>query len=762
MVDAILRRAFICSFAFCGLCTEAFAESEADLTAQFSPDRSSYVELSTKIKADSKSPMGDFNMTFAINSGTLTDISAHGDGAKIAMTIDRAAMTFDSNMGPSFFDSDIPDEEQSVQWEQILAPQVGMTIGIELDANDKVAACAGMEAIVKKIDERASENMFWDYEKPKYNCDRYKAQWHNQVLSIFPGKKVKVGESWSAPYAEDAAELKDFGFKCKYTLKFVSEKDGRKLAEIEFEGKIAEGDDKFEAEGMMPISNIKFEKAALSGTATIDVDRGELVRREDHVEVAYSGTMGQGENGPGVSTSREIDRKYVVQTLAYRQAEKEENARIAAEKRRKAEVAEAQRRSRFANAKEVEVSTKMRPNPLGDDATWPQWGGPHGDFKAESSGLAESWPEGGPKKVWNRELGDGYSSIVSDGGRLYTMYRPVDEEKNKTDEIVVALDPETGSTIWEYKYEAPFVDGTEISFGRGPHSTPLIVGDRLFTVGSMVHLHCLDKNTGEVIWKHDLLKELGASHMMYGYGASALAYQDKIIVPIGGKGQAVVAFNQSDGSIAWKYQDFGPTHASVFVVIQGDVEQLVLFAAGEVAGINAANGQVNWRVEHTTEWGANISTPVWGEDGWLFISSAYGMGSRGIKLSIEDGTPVANEKWHNNKMKIHHGNAVRVGNFVYGSSGDFGPVFYAAVDIETGELAWRNRDVGKALSLYADGKMFILNESGTLHLAKVSPAGLNIISKTQVSDGRTWTVPTLVGKRLYIRDRKNITALDLG
>ncbi len=75
------------------------------------------------------------------------------------------------------------------------------------------------------------------------------------------------------------------------------------------------------------------------------------------------------------------------------------------------------------------------------------------------------------------DIGDGYSSIACDGKRLYTMYRPTDEEKNKTDEVVIALDPASGETIWEFKYRAPFVEGMDANFGRGPHSTPLIVGD---------------------------------------------------------------------------------------------------------------------------------------------------------------------------------------------------------------------------------------------------------------------------------------------
>ena len=77
-------------------------------------------------------------------------------------------------------------------------------------------------------------------------------------------------------------------------------------------------------------------------------------------------------------------------------------------------------------------------------------------------------------------------------------------------------------------------------------------------------------------------------------------------------------------------------------------------------------------------------------------------------------------------------------------------------------FAWKNRAVGKASSIYADGKMIILNENGKLFLAKVSPAELEILSEVQLCDDRTWTVPTLVGTTLYARDRERIVALDLG
>ncbi|MCB9850367.1 MAG: PQQ-like beta-propeller repeat protein [Phycisphaerales bacterium] len=755
------KRLFVLTI--CLLATSVYAQESVNLTPKFEPGASGYVEGNETAKTTSKSPMGDFTMTLEIQRGLRVDVSTHGDGVRVASTLDRLGFVFDSAIGRTFYDSDIPDEEQSEQWEQILGPQIGMTLNIDLDADHKVVASTGMDEIVQKVDSGVtSGNMFWEYEKPKYTNERHQAHWENMVLSIFPNRDIKVGESWTAPYLEPLAELKDFSFECTYTLDKVVEKNGRTFAVISFTGKPADPDRKYEADSMMPVSNIKLESATLTGTAAIYVEHGELFRREDHAEISYSATAGAGENGPPTSSHSEITRTYALKTLEDRDAEKKANAELAAAKAREAEAAKAERRRRFAETEQTDVNTAIRPNPSGVASCWPQWGGAHGDFKADTTGLADKWPDGGPKTLWRRDLGDGYSSIIDDGDRLYTMYRPTDPEKNKSEEHIVALDAKTGETVWDISYDAPYDEGMDAQFGHGPHSTPVIVGDRLFAVGSMVNLHCVDKNTGKVIWERNLHKDYEASTMQYGYGASPLAYKDLIILPVGGKGQAVVAFKQSDGSEAWKNQDFGPTHASVGVAKAGDKEELILFSSAEVAGLNPENGDLYWRVEQPTQWGANISTPVLGDDGILFISSAYGMGSRGVQLSVEDGKPAANELWYNNKMRVHHGNAVRVGGFVYGASGDFGPVFYAAVDVKTGELAWRSRDIGKSTTIAADGKLIILNEDGKLFLAKASPAELDILSSAELGDGRTWTAPTLVGKTLFVRDRKQIMALDLG
>lgn len=233
-------------------------------------------------------------------------------------------------------------------------------------------------------------------------------------------------------------------------------------------------------------------------------------------------------------------------------------------------------------------------------AQWPQWGGPRRDFTADAAKLATQWPDGGPKKLWSRELGDGYAAICVDDGKLYTLYRldqKADEEKGVkavADEVVVCLDAATGRTIWEHRYEAPLTKDMGMEFGPGPHSTPLIVGDRLVTIGCTMIMHCLDRKSGKPIWSHDFAKEYKAEVIGRGYAASPIAWKNTIIVPVGGKGQAVVAFDVADGRIAWKKHDFQITHASPLLINVDGEEQLVMFMGEEVVGLRPADGELLW------------------------------------------------------------------------------------------------------------------------------------------------------------------------
>jgi len=394
--------------------------------------------------------------------------------------------------------------------------------------------------------------------------------------------------------------------------------------------------------------------------------------------------------------------------------------------------------------------------------SWTQWGGAGRDFMSDSKGLASTWPASGPKKLWSRSLGEGHSSVLVENGRLYTMYRQITRQPSVShEEVVASLDAASGKTIWEFKYPAP-PSGIQFDQGFGPHSTPLIVGNRLFAASSRSELFALDKTTGKRIWSHDFVKEFNAPLTARGYSGSPLLYNGTIIVTMGGPNQAVAAFDQASGKLLWKNGYFVWAPASPILIDVDKQPQLVVFGGDVVTGMDPANGRELWRHPHKTDWGLNISTPVWVADQHLLlVSSAYGVGTRALELRQTAGKTTVTEKWHSQRMRIHIGTIIRLGEHAYASSGDFGPAFISAFDLKTGAVAWQDRSFARAQLLYADGKIIVLDEDGVLGLATVSPQGLKVLAKASILQHLAWTPPTLVGTTLYVRDRQTISAFDL-
>ena len=390
---------------------------------------------------------------------------------------------------------------------------------------------------------------------------------------------------------------------------------------------------------------------------------------------------------------------------------------------------------------------------------WPQWGGPNRNFVTEAKGLASAWPSSGPRQLWSRELGEGYSAIAVERGVLYTMYRPAGGRND--DEAIVAIDSSSGKTMWEHRWTAPFVAGMRMENGPGPHVTPLVAGNLVYAVGTTGRLFALQTVNGRVVWSKDLWKDLGGQVMGRGYSCSPIAWKDTIILTLGGPGQSVVALRQKDGGVVWKSGDFDPAPSSPLLINVDGQDQLVVLATDGIVGMEPNTGALLWRHPHKTDYGLNISTPVWTEGNLLFVSSAYSGGSRMLKLAQKAGKTAVTELWFTRRMRIHIGNAIRVGPLIYGSNGDFGPSFVVGIDVHSGEIAFQERGFSKANFIYADGKLIVLDEDGNLGLATPGPGGLKVLAKTEVLTKNAWTAPTLSGTRLYIRDRRNLAAFDL-
>ena len=387
---------------------------------------------------------------------------------------------------------------------------------------------------------------------------------------------------------------------------------------------------------------------------------------------------------------------------------------------------------------------------------WTQWAGPHRDFTSEATGLADSWPAAGPRRIWSRPLGEGYSGIAESDGVLYTMYRRGDVE------FVVAADAETGKNLWETNYREPY----QISYqeaGNGPYAMPLVLGDRIYTVGAAGTFQSLDRKTGKILWTRRLIQDMGGTPMQFGYSCQPLVYKDNLIMMVGGRGHAIVAFRPKDGSVAWQKQDFANSNSSPVLINLDGEDQVVAFMGSDVIGVDANTGDLRWSFPHNTPYGLAVSMPVWDpEHHLLFFSAAYDTGSYVLELHRQGAKTAVKQVWKDNHIQVHFGSIIRIGDYLYCSSGRDGPKLLTAVNIKSGKIAWRERGFARASLLYADGKLILVDEDGNLALARVSPERLEVISKVELLKSNAWTVPTLVGTRLYVRDRHDMMAFDIG
>lgn len=387
--------------------------------------------------------------------------------------------------------------------------------------------------------------------------------------------------------------------------------------------------------------------------------------------------------------------------------------------------------------------------------SWPQWGGPNRNFQVDAPPLKSHWPATGPRVIWKRPLGEGYSSPSIEGGVLYTMHGKPGIE------FTLAVDTATGKTIWEQHGPMTFRSDAP-DMGNGPYSTPLLVGDRLFTTGVAGRLECRARKDGNLIWKQELLAAHGGSRLMYGYASSPIAFRDLIVVPVGGKGKALMAFRQSDGSLAWSANDFKNAYSSPILINVGGLEQLVTVMDGFVFSVNPHNGDLQWQVPFRADYGISVPTPVWAPGNILFVSSEYNAGAKAIRLERLNQQTKATVLWESIRLRLHHGNAMCIDGTVYFSSGGKGsePIL-SAVDVETGKIHWQERSISKATFVWADRKLITLDQDGNLMIADPSPKGFRILAKAELLTNLSWTPPVLVGSRLYIRDRRNLMAVEL-
>ena len=382
-------------------------------------------------------------------------------------------------------------------------------------------------------------------------------------------------------------------------------------------------------------------------------------------------------------------------------------------------------------------------------ADWPQWGGPDRDFTVEARELSRNWGEDGPPRLWTRPLGGGFSSIVSDGNRLYTMFRDGD------DEIVIALDPKKGKTRWEHRYAAPIPESKSLStkYGKGPNGTPLLMDGKVVTLGFTGHVQCVDAAKGKLLWSHDLAEEFDVSIPYFGHATSPLAVGRHAVIVAGG----LFAFDVDSGEMVWQNREFEGSYGSPRLVSASGKDQIVTPVFGHLAGFDPETGKTLWSQEHKNEWGTILISPVVDDSGRIFISAAQA-GS----ILVDPAAANADDRqlWKVDTTQIAHSNAVRAGEWVFASVGDSAS-FLTATSLKDGRQAWKERGFAQANLVRVGDDFLLLDFEGELALLGLDGEGMEIITQASINDKQTWTPPTLIGTTLYFRDEARMVALDL-
>jgi len=390
---------------------------------------------------------------------------------------------------------------------------------------------------------------------------------------------------------------------------------------------------------------------------------------------------------------------------------------------------------------------------LASAADWPQWLGPNHDGSSPETGLLTVWPKEGPKVLWKVDGGDGYSSVAVAGNRAYTMV-----QRGK-DELVVCLDVANGKELWSRRAGAAYKD----KMGDGPRSTPAIDGGRVYAQSATGPLVCLDADKGTVVWEHDLLKEFKAKNISWGLSASPVIEGDLVLAIPGATGAGVAAFNKESGKVAWKVGNDKAAYASPVVVMAGGARQAVFFTATGLLAVDPKSGQELWQVPWATEYDCNICTPlVIGEQ--LFVASGENVGCALLKVSAKDKpTTVWESKGPKSVLMTYWANAVAHDKHLYGLSGEYNSVAsLTCVEQATGKPTWKKDRFGLASVTLADGYLWITTPKGELVLALATPKEYQEKGRVKVmEESRYATVPTIAGKKLFLRDRKSIYCLDI-
>jgi hypothetical protein len=375
---------------------------------------------------------------------------------------------------------------------------------------------------------------------------------------------------------------------------------------------------------------------------------------------------------------------------------------------------------------------------------FPQWRGPNRDGSLPKFPLPAAWPDKLSRK-WRVAVGEGHSSPVAAGGRLFVFARQGD------DEVLRAVDPASGKVLWSTGNPAPYrVNPAATKHRAGPKSTPVIADGRVYTLGISGILSAHDAAAGKLIWRKEFSKEYRETSPLYGTAMSPVVDGGLLIAHVGGDGNgALTAFDAKTGAVRWTWKEDGPGYASPVVATLGGKRQVVTQSEKNIISVGASDGKLLWKIPYTTPYAQNSVTPLAYQDR-LILSGL----SNGTMCTDANGKTI----WHNKEVGMYMNTPVLSGDTLYGfTNRNRGQYF--AMSARDGKLLWSSepRKGENAAILLAGDLLFLLNNTAELIVAKASPASFQPLKTYAVAESETWAHPLVMPEGITIKDYESLT-----
>lgn len=372
---------------------------------------------------------------------------------------------------------------------------------------------------------------------------------------------------------------------------------------------------------------------------------------------------------------------------------------------------------------------------------WPNFRGPAYDGVSTEKGIKAAW-SGKPAILWERELGDAFSSFAVVGDRVYTC-----GTKDKM-QVLFCLSADKGDVVWETPFEKEYV---ERQGGDGTRATPTVNDGRVYVLGARGKLLCADSKTGKEIWTKQY-----SNIPQWGYSSSVLIEGDMAISSGGKSDGALVAYDKATGKEIWKTGEDYTGYATPYPFDFGGTRYICGFMGDTALIVEAKSGRQVWKSEWKTDWGVNAAAPIF-HDGYLFLGSGYRTGCALYKLEKDGDKLKSTEVWRSRVMMPKFQSCVLTGGKLYVSDQDA----LVCADFLTGKEEWRQRRAANGTMVLADGNLILLTEDGQLKIAKADPTGFKATAMAELFEKRCWTVPVLANGRLYLRDMSKVACVDL-